>query len=365
MKKTAIEMDSLLSGWLEDQKKKMNSTLDKSGDQVVFTAAFLSRVKEEVKEELYGFSTDEIVKATCLVLFAAATDTMTATLTWALALLINNPLVLKKAQQELENHVGRDRKVEESDMSNLVYLEAIIKETMRLYPDAPLSLPHESTEDCIVGGYTIPKGTRLLVNIWKIHHDPQIWTDPFEFQPERFLTSHKEIDVKGRHFELMPFGSGRRVCLGSSFSLEVVQLILASIIHGFEFQHPSNEQIDMTESSGLVNHIAIPLELLVAPRLSPHVDLVINFESSDEYSNVYGGIRANGSEDGEGFHICKEDIGYDDGKRGQVSDVATTGDNDVGFGERKSEVGCGQEDNIEGKADQVPFKDGAQMHIGG
>ncbi|KAJ0789784.1 putative cytochrome P450 [Helianthus annuus] len=99
-------------------------------------------------------------------------------------------------------------------MNNMVYLQAIIKETMRLYPAAPLSAPHESTEDCIVGGYTIPKGTCLLVNIWKIQHDPQIWTAPFEFRPERFLTSNKEIDVKGRHFELIPFGSGRRICLG-------------------------------------------------------------------------------------------------------------------------------------------------------
>ncbi|KAF5777376.1 putative cytochrome P450 [Helianthus annuus] len=204
-------------------------------------------------------------------IFVAATDTTTVTLTWALALLVNNPLVLKKAQQELENYVGRDRKVEESDMNNLVYLQAIIKETMRLYPAAALSVPHESTEDCIVGGHTVPKGTRLFVNIWKIHHDPQIWTDPFEFRPERFLTTKKEINVKGQHFELIPFGSGRRICPGISFAFEAMQLILASLIHGFEFQNPSNEQIDMTESPGLTSQKATPLELLVAPRLLPHV----------------------------------------------------------------------------------------------
>ncbi|KAJ0492554.1 putative cytochrome P450 [Helianthus annuus] len=170
-------------------------------------------------------------------IFVAATDTTTVTLTWALALLVNDLLVLKKTQQELENYVGRDRKVEESDMNNLVYLQAIIKETMRLYPPAALSVPHDSTEDCIVGGYTIPKRTRLFVNIWKIHHDPQIWTDPFEFRPERFLTTKKEINVKGQHFELIPFGSGRRICPGISFAFEAMQLILASIIHGFEFQN--------------------------------------------------------------------------------------------------------------------------------
>ncbi|KAJ0906375.1 putative cytochrome P450 [Helianthus annuus] len=88
-------------------------------------------------------------------LHTTGTDTTTATLTWALALLVNHLGVLKIAQQELENHDGRDRKVEESDMNNLVYLPAIIKETMRLYRAAPLSVPHESTEDCIVGGLNV------------------------------------------------------------------------------------------------------------------------------------------------------------------------------------------------------------------
>ncbi|XP_071701269.1 cytochrome P450 CYP82D47-like [Rutidosis leptorrhynchoides] len=272
MKKTAKDIDIVIDAWLQEHKMKMNSKqkLDDSEDQV-FMATILSHVNEQLKEDGYGFKTDEIVKATCLAIYAATTDTTTVTLTWALALLVNNPLVLKKARRELEIHVGRDRNVDESDLKNLVYLQAVIKETMRLYPAAPLSLPHESTEDCIVGGYTVPKGTRLLVNIWKIQHDPQIWTDPFDFEPERFLTSKKEIDVKGQHFELIPFGSGRRICVGISIALETLQFILANVLHGFEFQNPSNEPIDMSESSGLTNLKATPLEVLVAPRLLPHL----------------------------------------------------------------------------------------------
>nr|GEY59443.1 cytochrome P450 CYP82D47-like [Tanacetum cinerariifolium] len=277
MKKTAKDIDVVIDGWLEEHKK-IDSTqhIDGCKDQV-FMATLLCLVKEKIKEDLYGFSIDAIVKATCLAIFSAATDTTTVTLTWALALLVNNPHVLTKAQEELENHVGKDRIVEESDLKNLVYLQAIIKETMRLYPPAPLSVPHESTEDCIISGYTVPKETRLLVNIWKIHHDPQIWTDPFEFQPERFLTSKKEIDVKGQHFELIPFGSGRRICLGISFALDALQLILATVIHGFEFQNPSKDQIDMTESPGLTSIKATPLELLVAPRLLPQKDPALFF----------------------------------------------------------------------------------------
>ncbi|GKE07536.1 cytochrome P450 CYP82D47-like protein, partial [Tanacetum coccineum] len=154
------------------------------------------------------------------------------TLTWALALLVNNPRVLQNAQQELEKHVGRDREVEDSDLKNLAYIQAIIKETLRLYPVAPLSAPHESTEDCVVGGYTVPKGTVLL---------------------------------------FVPFGSGRRMCVGISFALEALQYILASVIHGFVFQNPSDELIDMTEIPGFTTPKTTPLELLVAPRLSPHL----------------------------------------------------------------------------------------------
>lgn len=269
MKKIGKELDVILEGWLEEHKTKMDSIDHESKDQV-FMATLLSRVKEELNEDLYGFSVDTIVKATCLAILAASVDTIPATLTWILALLINNPGVLKKAQNELEIGIGRDGEVKESNLKNLVYLQAIIKESMRLYPAAPLLVPHESIEDCIIGGYTVPKGTRLLVNVWKIQHDPEIWTDPFEFRPERFLTSKTEIDVKGQHFELIPFGSGRRMCIGSSLAVEAMQLILGSIIHGFEFRNPSNEQkIDMSESRGLVNHKATPLELLVVPRLLP------------------------------------------------------------------------------------------------
>ena len=201
----------------------------------------------------------------------AATDTKAVTLTWALSLLLNNYHVLKKAQHELDSVVGKERCVEESDIQNLVYIQAIVKETMRLYPAAPLSIPRESTESCILGGYNIPKGTRLVVNLWKIHHDANIWSDPFEFRPERFLTSHKDTDVRGQHFELIPFGSGRRICPGISFSLQIIQLTLASLIHGFEFFPPLNEKIDMSESFGLTNEKANPLEAFLTPRLPPNL----------------------------------------------------------------------------------------------
>lgn len=191
------------------------------------------------------------------------------TLTWALSLLLNNPDKLKKAKDELHIHISQDRNVDESDLKNLVYLQAIVKETLRLYPASPVIGLRAAIEDCTLStGYRIPAGTRLMVNAWKIHRDKQVWPDPEKFQPERFLTSHKNTDLKGQNFELIPFGSGRRACPGISLALQVVQYSLASILHSFEVGKVSSEDVDMTESSGLTNLKATPLEVLLIPCLN-------------------------------------------------------------------------------------------------
>lgn len=201
-------------------------------------------------------------------LLVGAVDTTMVTLTWALCLLLNNRDVLKKARDELNTHVGRDRRVEESDIKKLTYFQAIIKESLRLYPAGQLLAPRESLEDCVVGGYYILKGTRLMVNLSKVHRDPQVWPNPNEFQPERFLTSHKDVDIKGKNYELMPFGSGRRMCPGISLGLRLMQLGLASLIHEFELETPSDESIDMNAMVGISNFKASSFEVLLKPRLS-------------------------------------------------------------------------------------------------
>lgn len=196
-------------------------------------------------------------------------DTTATTLTWAMCLLLRNPLVLEKAREEIDMQIGKERCVNESDISKLVYLQAIVKETLRLYPPAPFSSPREFNEDCTIGGYHVKKGTRLIPNLWKIQRDPSVWSDPTEFQPERFLTTHKEVDVKGQNFELLPFGSGRRMCAGMSLGLNMVHFTLANFLHSFETLSASSQSIDVTEIFGFVNTKATPLEILVKPRLSP------------------------------------------------------------------------------------------------
>ncbi|KAL2335605.1 hypothetical protein Fmac_016818 [Flemingia macrophylla] len=232
MRANAKEMDNLLSEWLVEHQQKMAL-----GEQE---------------------------------LILGGTDSTAVTLTWAISLLLQSPHVLEKAKEEIDLQIGKDGFVSESDISKLVYLQAIIKETLRLYPPAPFSSPREFTENCILGGYHIRKGTRLLPNLWKIHRDSSVWPDPLEFKPERFLTTHKNVDVRGHDFEFLPFGSGRRICAGMSLGLSMLHFVLANFLHSFEILNPSTEPINMTEIFEFTNTRATPLQILVKPRLSPN-----------------------------------------------------------------------------------------------
>ena len=217
---------------------------------------------------MFKYALDKGICTHLQAMISGGTDTSTVTLTWAICLLLRNRVIMEKAKQELDTQVGKDKPIGESDISKLVYLQAIIKETLRLYPPGPLSAPREFTKDCILGGYHVRKGTRLMTNLWKISTDPSVWSDPLEFKPERFLTTHKDVDVRGHHFELLPFGCGRRICPGISFGLQMVHLTLANFLHSFEISNPSLELVDMTESFGLTNTKTTPLEVLLKPRLS-------------------------------------------------------------------------------------------------
>ncbi|KAB1671354.1 hypothetical protein [Gossypium barbadense] len=261
MKKTAKELDQVLQGWLREHKQKRAE--NKANGEEDFMGVMLSILSEA--EEHHA---DTINKINCLGLILGAEDTTSITLTWALSLLLNNRDKLSKVQQELDVHIGKDRLLlTESDTKNLVYLQSIIKETLRLYPPGPLSVIHEAIEDCTVNGYHVSAGTWLIMNLHKIHHDPLIWANPFEFQPERFITTHKDIDVRGQNFELVPFGSGRRMCPGVSFSLQVLQLTLANVLHWFEFETPSGIAVDMREGLGITSSKTTPLEVHITPRL--------------------------------------------------------------------------------------------------
>ncbi|KAM6567888.1 hypothetical protein CsatA_027016 [Cannabis sativa] len=192
------------------------------------------------------------IKAIILDVLVGSIDTSSTAVEWAISELIKHPTTMKKLQEELKNKVGMERMVEESDLENLPYLDMVVKESMRLHPVAPLLIPHATIEDCTVNGFNIPQNSRVIINFWTIGRDPKYWNEPEMFIPERF--SGSDIDFKGRNFEFIPFGSGRRSCPGMQLGLTVVRLMVAQLVHCFDWELPDGmvaSELDMSEEFGL------------------------------------------------------------------------------------------------------------------
>lgn len=190
----------------------------------------------------------------------AGSDTSSAAIVWAMTSLMKNHTQMKQVQQEIRKTVGNKGKVDEDDLQKLVYLKAVLKETFRLFPPAPLLLPRETTSTCVIQGFEIQPKTLVYINAWAIGRDPEAWDNPEEFLPERFLDSR--IDFKGQDFELIPFGAGRRGCPGITMGVATTELALANLLYSFDWELPdgmNKEDIDMESKPGLTMHKKIDL----------------------------------------------------------------------------------------------------------
>ncbi|KAL5715878.1 unspecific monooxygenase [Ranunculus cassubicifolius] len=204
---------------------------------------------------------DLAIKALLKDIFAAGTDTSSSTVEWAMTELLKNPEIMVKAQSELRETIGKDQRIDESVVESLHYLQAIIKETLRLHPPAPFLIPHRADTDVEMCGYMVPKNAQVLINVWAMGRDSETWEAPDVFRPERFVNS--SVDYKGRDFELIPFGAGRRICPGLPLAHRMVSLMLASLLHEFRWKLEEGmkpEDIDMEEKFGITLQKAIPLK---------------------------------------------------------------------------------------------------------
>jgi cytochrome P450 len=201
-------------------------------------------------------------------IFLAGTDTSAAVVVWAMTTLMNNPRVMNKVQMEIKNLYENKDFINEDDIEKLPYLKSVVKETLRLFPPSPLLLPRETIQNCNIDGYEIKPKTLVHVNAWAIGRDPENWEDPEEFYPERFSTS--SIDFKGKNFELIPFGSGRRMCPAMNMGVVTVELILANLVHSFDWKLPNGfnkeQMLDTQVKPGITMHKKIDLYLVPRKR---------------------------------------------------------------------------------------------------
>ncbi|KAK1271780.1 Cytochrome P450 71A1 [Acorus gramineus] len=227
-----------------------------------FVDVLLTFQKEDSRDG--AVLTREDIKGILQDVFGAGTDTSYVLLEWSMAELIRNPNVMTKLKEEIKETIKGKSIVDEDDISQMEYLRAIFKETLRLHPPVPLLIPRESTEDTTIQNYKIPARTRVFVNAWAIQRDTKYWESPEEFLPERFL--HNSLEFNGNDFRFFPFGGGRRICPGMHIGISNFELMLANLIHHFEWKLPNGmkeRDMDMDEAPGIILKMKSPL-LLVA-----------------------------------------------------------------------------------------------------
>ncbi|CAL4973056.1 unnamed protein product [Urochloa decumbens] len=238
------------------ERKNNEGGADDSDEKKSMISIMLSLQKTE--PDIY---TDAFINGLVANLLGAGTETTSTTMEWTMTLLLNHPHVLKKAQEEIDSIVGTDRLVNKNDLPQLSYLHCIINETLRLYPAAPMLLPHEASTDCKIHGYDVPAGSMILVNAYAIHRDPTIWEDPEEFRPARF--EHGRAEGKF----MMPFGMGRRKCPGENLAMRTMGLVLGVLLQCFDWSRIGDGEVDMaTSTTGSIMFKAVPLEALCKPR---------------------------------------------------------------------------------------------------
>ncbi|XP_071689814.1 cytochrome P450 Tp4149-like [Rutidosis leptorrhynchoides] len=264
--KASKEFDEFLEGIVEEHVSKRGGdhfSQSNNGQDLVDILLDIQGDKTT------GFTLDkDTLKAVILDMFVGGTHTTSTTLEWIFSELIKHPRVMKKLLQEVTKIAQGGESVSEESLEKMPYLKAVVKESFRLHPAAPLLAPRESTQDVKVMGYDIKARTQVLVNAWAIGRDPSVWDEPDEFRPERFLNS--SIDYNLFHYEWLPFGAGRRGCPGIQFGVLVVESILANLVYKFDLALPNgvrNEDLDMSEVLSLTVVRKFPLLVRATPRV--------------------------------------------------------------------------------------------------
>ncbi|MED6175527.1 hypothetical protein PIB30_079234 [Stylosanthes scabra] len=266
LKRLGKAVDQELEKIIAENEKAGSGAQHASGDHRDFIDILLSLVKQPIdpNDEQSQVMDRTNVKATLLDSIAGSFETSATVVIWVLSELLKHPRVMRKLQDELTNVVGLNKFVQETHLANLTYLDIVIKESLRLHPPGAI-VTRASTKDAIVNGYRIKKNTMILINLWAIGRDPKAWSDNAEeYYPERFIANN--CDYRGYNFHFIPFGAGSRGCPGIHLGLTMVKLVVAQIVHCFNWELPSNmtpDDLDMNEKFGLTqpkakNLLAVP-----------------------------------------------------------------------------------------------------------
>ncbi|CAM8906254.1 unnamed protein product [Rhodiola kirilowii] len=250
LEKLHREADKILENIIVShiKSKSLRSSVDANAKEGLLD--ILLRIQETGNLEIP--LTRDNIKSVIADVFTAGSETSSTTVEWAVSEIIKNPRVLQKAQAEVREVYKGKGDVDEERLDQLKYLKLIIKETLRLHPSLPLLLQRENAHPCVIKGYDIPAGTRVMINVWAIARNPKYWKEPEKFLPERFVDN--PLDYIGTNYEYLPFGAGRRICPGIDYAMPNMLLPLAQLLYHFDWELPDGvkgEDLDMSESFGV------------------------------------------------------------------------------------------------------------------
>ncbi|XP_072015478.1 cytochrome P450 2B19-like [Amphiura filiformis] len=272
------ELLEFINGMIENHRQNLDP--DNLNDVIDL---WLNEIRLHKSDDPNSFRHPDNMPGQILLLFLAGTDTTSNTLRWGSQYLVRYPKVQDRIHREIDTVVGRNRLPKLADKLNLPYTQAVIAEFHRIISLVPLSSFHVAGDTTTFRGYTIPKNTVVFSNLYAVMHSPEIWGDPEEFRPERFLDDEGNFHEPD---EVIPFGIGRRVCLGEALARQELFIFFTHILHQFKFEKTSEDapMPTLKPIDGLVLHPE-PYKLRVIKRDATRAgillfQLVLNFESN-------------------------------------------------------------------------------------
>ncbi|KAL1568056.1 trans-cinnamate 4-monooxygenase [Salvia divinorum] len=241
-----------------EARKKLVST--KASEKCAMDHILEAQQKGELNE-------DNVI---CIVenINSAGIETTLWGMEWCIAELVNHPEIQTKLRLELDTVLGPGVQITEPDTAKLPYLQAVIKETLRLRMPVPLLVPHMNLQDAKLGGFHIPAESKVLVNAWWLANNPDHWKKPEEFRPERFLEEEAGVEANGNDYRFLPFGVGRRSCPGVLLALPILGITIGRLVQNFELLAPPGQsKIDTSEKAGQFSlHILKHSTIVMKPR---------------------------------------------------------------------------------------------------
>ncbi|KAK9928282.1 hypothetical protein M0R45_025425 [Rubus argutus] len=216
--------------------------------------------------------TDDEKLSLCSEFLMAGTDTTSTTLQWAMANLVKNQDVQKRLLDEINSVVKSDEEITLEHLPKMPYLKAVVLETLRRHPPAHFILPRAVLKDTVIDGYDIPKDALVNFAVAEMSWDENVWEEPMEFRPERFIPQAGQegakFDIKGvADIKMMPFGAGKRICPAITISLMHIEYFVANLVRDFEWKVGNDEEVDLTEKQVFTVVMKYPLTALLSPRI--------------------------------------------------------------------------------------------------